>query len=73
MILTQLRTVIDRASDYLSREDALQYCQGYIDGVRKAPLYGLLSEGDWRRLNNYITKKFIVKDRGEKNELNGTK
>jgi len=57
MILTDIRKVIDRNFETETFMDALRYSQGYIDGVKHAPRYGVLGSSDWHKLNTYIQDK----------------
>lgn len=34
--------------------DATVYSQGYINGVKDAPKYGILNSADWHKLGKYI-------------------
>jgi hypothetical protein len=57
MILTDIRKVIDRKFETENIMDAMRYSQGYIDGVKHAPRYGILGSADWHSLNDYIVEK----------------
>lgn len=57
MILTDMRKVIDKIFQTKNYMDAIVYSQGYIDGVKHAPRYGILGSADWHSLNDYIVEK----------------
>jgi len=54
MILTDMRKVIDKIFQTKNYMDAIVYSQGYIDGVKHAPRYGVLNSNDWNKLCKYI-------------------
>jgi hypothetical protein len=61
MILSEIRKAIDRNFKTESLMSAQRYSQGYIDGIKHAPKYGVLSDKDWHELNNYISEKLKEK------------
>lgn len=59
--IPELQKRIERIFGFMPPLDAIQYCQGFVDGVKMASYYEPLSGIDWQDLKQYIQEQYYKK------------